>query len=189
MQAELSRSDTQLTRHILPLSVLSKYTFPISRRCVSCRRPRSIHGAGLTPAVSSRRSAWHCTSHSTSLVIRSQPPIPHIPPPTGSLHFPVDSAPVAALSVPRCSYLRVGAPSTPPIAPSPTTTNRISDPHNGAHPRIFSTSMSAAAATTNNASNAVNAASNSGRQLKMSTSGKGIDAQRKPGSPIDGGQR
>ncbi|KAF1839213.1 hypothetical protein BDW02DRAFT_487487 [Decorospora gaudefroyi] len=45
--------------------------------------------------------------------------------------------------------------------------------------------MSAAAATTNNSSNALNAASNSGRQLKMSTSGKGIDAQRKAGSPID----
>ncbi|PZD29424.1 PBP1, Protein interacting with poly(A)-binding protein [Pyrenophora tritici-repentis] len=49
--------------------------------------------------------------------------------------------------------------------------------------------MSTAAATPNSSSNALNQASNSGRQLKMSTAGKGIDAQRKPGSPIDGGQR
>ncbi|KNG43920.1 pab1 binding protein [Stemphylium lycopersici] len=51
--------------------------------------------------------------------------------------------------------------------------------------------MSAAAATTSNPSNALNAVSNnSGRQLKMSTSGKGaIDAQRKPGSPNEGAQR
>ncbi|KAF1942358.1 hypothetical protein EJ02DRAFT_502904 [Clathrospora elynae] len=49
--------------------------------------------------------------------------------------------------------------------------------------------MSTTAATTTSPSNALNAASNSGRELKMSTSGKGIDAQRKPGSPIDGGLR
>ncbi|CAN9409812.1 unnamed protein product [Alternaria alternata] len=47
--------------------------------------------------------------------------------------------------------------------------------------------MSAAAATPNTSSNALNPASNSARQLKMSTAAKGIDAQRKPGSPIDGG--
>ncbi|KAH4119711.1 hypothetical protein HBI40_052700 [Parastagonospora nodorum] len=46
------------------------------------------------------------------------------------------------------------------------------------------------AATANSSSNALNpAASNPGRQLKMSTTGKGLDAQRKPGSPVDGGQR
>ncbi|KAK1908390.1 hypothetical protein P3342_009239 [Pyrenophora teres f. teres] len=49
--------------------------------------------------------------------------------------------------------------------------------------------MSTAAATPNSSSNALNQASNSARQLKMSTAAKGIDAQRKPGSPIDGGQR
>ncbi|KAF7678272.1 hypothetical protein GT037_003653 [Alternaria burnsii] len=49
--------------------------------------------------------------------------------------------------------------------------------------------MSAAAATPNTSSNALNPASNSARQLKMSTAAKGIDAQRKPGSPIDGGHK
>ncbi|CAO2658594.1 Nn.00g063170.m01.CDS01 [Neocucurbitaria sp. VM-36] len=50
--------------------------------------------------------------------------------------------------------------------------------------------MSAAAATTNHSSNALNSsASNPGRQLKMSTTAKAIDAQRKPGSPVDAGQR
>lgn len=51
-------------------------------------------------------------------------------------------------------------------------------------------SMSTAAATPNTASNALTPpAPNPGRQLKMSTAAKGIDAQRKPGSPVDGGQR
>ncbi|KAI4629532.1 uncharacterized protein J4E87_003796 [Alternaria ethzedia] len=50
--------------------------------------------------------------------------------------------------------------------------------------------MSTAAATPNTSSNALNPAANSARPLKMSTAAKGIDAQqRKPGSPIDGGQK
>jgi hypothetical protein len=49
--------------------------------------------------------------------------------------------------------------------------------------------MSTAAAA-NSSLNALNpAASPPGRQLKMSTTGKVLDAQRKPGSPVDGGQR
>lgn len=49
--------------------------------------------------------------------------------------------------------------------------------------------MSAAAATPTPPSNALNPSASSGRPLKMTTSAKGIDAQRKPGSPVDGGQR
>jgi hypothetical protein len=49
--------------------------------------------------------------------------------------------------------------------------------------------MSTAAAAPNTSSNALNPASTSARQLKMSTAAKGIDAQRKPGSPIDGGHK
>lgn len=50
--------------------------------------------------------------------------------------------------------------------------------------------MSTAAATPNTSSNALNPAANPARPLKMSTAAKGIDAQqRKPGSPIDGGQK
>ncbi|KAF2127158.1 hypothetical protein P153DRAFT_320653 [Dothidotthia symphoricarpi CBS 119687] len=44
--------------------------------------------------------------------------------------------------------------------------------------------MTTAAATTNRVSNALTS-----RQSKMSTSGKTVDAQRKPGSPLDAGQR
>ncbi|EUC32192.1 hypothetical protein COCCADRAFT_6075 [Bipolaris zeicola 26-R-13] len=50
--------------------------------------------------------------------------------------------------------------------------------------------MSTAAATTSTSSNALNAVSTPGRQLKMSTAGKAAtDAQRKPGSPSEGSQR
>ncbi|KAL5120463.1 poly(A)-binding protein binding protein [Pleosporales sp. CAS-2024a] len=49
--------------------------------------------------------------------------------------------------------------------------------------------MSTAAAA-NSSSNALNPpASTPGRPLKMSTTAKGLDAQRKPGSPVDGGPR
>lgn len=59
----------------------------------------------------------------------------------------------------------------------------------GAHPRAHHGSMSTAA-TANSSSNALNpAASTPGRQPKMSTTAKVLDAQRKPGSPVDAGQR
>jgi hypothetical protein len=49
--------------------------------------------------------------------------------------------------------------------------------------------MSTAAATPTASSNALNPAANSARPLKMTTAAKAIDAQRKPGSPIDGGHK
>ncbi|KAF2846317.1 PAB1 binding protein-like protein [Plenodomus tracheiphilus IPT5] len=48
--------------------------------------------------------------------------------------------------------------------------------------------MSTAAATPPPPSNALNASASAGRPLNMTTSAKGIDAQRKPASPVDGGQ-
>jgi hypothetical protein len=50
--------------------------------------------------------------------------------------------------------------------------------------------MSTTAATTHSASNALNPpAATPGQKSKMTSSAKGIEAQRKSGSPIDAAQR
>lgn len=50
--------------------------------------------------------------------------------------------------------------------------------------------MSTTAATPTSAPNALNPpAATPGPKLKMTSSAKGIDAQRKPGSPVDAAQR
>ena len=87
---------------------------------------------------------------------------------------------------PGAVHLSPALPVAPsPTAPATTDTDTDPDPRYRARP-----SMSTAAATTSTSSNALNAVSNPGRQLKMSTAGKAAtDAQRKPGSPSDGSQR
>jgi hypothetical protein len=83
-----------------------------------------------------------------------------------------------------CSLVALSSP-----ADRSCSHNHNSRPAHGAHPRAICPSMSTAA-TANSSSNALNpAASNPGRPLKMSSTGKALDAPRKPGSPVDAGQR
>lgn len=193
-------SSTVRTRgHLSPLIISRALTVTSRAGCAltpSSEHPRLLPEAGLL----SSRTLFHPGDplgvHLTLdfwLVIRAQPPIHPQFGRTALTPLLDDAVSAPALSVLRCSH----PPSwssclPPPIAPSPAH-RAFPHPHTNpryrARPRPPRPSMSTAAATPNSSSNALNQASNSGRQLKMSTAGKGIDPQRKPGSPIDGGQR
>lgn len=140
-----------------------------------------------SPLFQTGRSAWHCSTHDGIWQLSHSLPI-FVPSAAVLLCGPLSccSSPArAVLSVQRCCPRSQHAPLPPPHLPASRSTELA---------RVIilkcCPSMSTAAATTNSAPNALNQpAATPGHRLKMTSSAKGIDAQRKPGSPVDAAQR